>query len=220
MKHFLIGLVGIFIFGLLLWGSERTAIAYEDGVASLSGAFGTYCNICHNGGSGSVPQVAVTGAATVAPSATASYMLAITSTSPALQTVAGWDIMVAATYTDTLHAGVISGFDSGIAHLFNNELTHNAPLANDANGVATVNFDWTAPSTPGTYTIYFAGNSANNNGMNGAGDHAAAGSFEVVVSAPTQVGFLAGSAETAPLHLWLLLAILLLLTFKKVRRRA
>lgn len=48
------------------------------------------------------------------------------------------------------------------------ELTHPTP-ANMNGGEAEFGFTWTAPSTPGTYTIYMAGNAVNNNG-NANGD--------------------------------------------------
>lgn len=207
-----------FVLSLLLWGSNQTVAAYKDGVSNYSGGFGTYCNVCHAGGSGTVPQITVTGATTVAPSATVSYMLAITSTSPATQTVAGWDIAILDAGVN--YAGVISGFDSGVAHLLDDELTHTTPFVNDANGVAIVNFDWTAPNTPGTYTIYFSGNSANNNGANGAGDRAGVGTFEITVAGPTQVGLMEkSSAEVTSRYLLLLILPLLLLTLLSSRKR-
>jgi hypothetical protein len=45
------------------------------------------------------------------------------------------------------------------------ELTHTSPQTFE-NGVATFNFSYTAPTTPGVYTIFANGNSVNFNGIN------------------------------------------------------
>ncbi|MEN3026821.1 MAG: choice-of-anchor V domain-containing protein [Chlorobiota bacterium] len=64
------------------------------------------------------------------------------------------------------NAGSLSpGSGSGL-QLSNGELTHTQPRTMN-NGQASFNFSWTAPTTPGTYTLRAVGNAVNNNGNTG-----------------------------------------------------
>ncbi|MCS7177504.1 MAG: immunoglobulin domain-containing protein [Candidatus Kapabacteria bacterium] len=61
------------------------------------------------------------------------------------------------------NAGSLSpGSGSGL-QLSNNELTHTQPKTMSG-GQASFNFSWTAPTTPGTYTLRAVGNAVNGNG--------------------------------------------------------
>ncbi len=212
-------LSGLVLFAVALSVQTQGVSASSVGLSGWSGIdTGNDCSSCHTGGPGTtVPQMSVTGAAQVLPSATVSYMLAITSTSPMSQTVAGWNLKIADDMSE--NAGSIDGFDEATSRLEFGELTHVAPQMNDANGVVTVAFDWTAPSELGTYTIYYAGNSANNNGQNGAGDAGAVGSFDVTVSQELAVGLQGNSAEITSPYIWLLALPLLPITLYRLRKR-
>ena len=213
-------LIVVVCFALAAIGLNSTPVAASSvGLSGFSGINpGSDCSVCHTGGDGTtVPQIAVIGASQVEPSATVSFMLAITSTSPLSQTVAGWNVLVADAAENS--AGAISGFDAVASRLEFGELTHVAPQMNDANGAVTVAFDWTAPSEPGTYTIYYAGNSANNDGFNGDGDAGAAGSFEVNVAPTLAVGLSGTSAEIGPYTLPVLILSALALTTLLVAKR-
>lgn len=66
------------------------------------------------------------------------------------------------------NAGSLSPASGSGLQLSNGELTHTQPKTM-SNGQAAFSFTWTAPSTPGTYTLRAAGNAVNNNG-NTSGD--------------------------------------------------
>ena len=67
-------------------------------------------------------------------------------------------------------SNVNAGTYSAMSNCFSSggEITQPSP-ANMSNGEAEFGFTWTAPSTPGTYTLYMAGNAVNGNG-NANGD--------------------------------------------------
>lgn len=207
MKRTFVAASVLLIFTICLVVSDGTALASSFGVVGWSGANGGDCSTCHTGGAGSTtPIVVVDGNATVAPSGTVSYLLSITSTTPMTQTIAGWNIAVVDSSNQI--TGTLSGFDVTTARLETGELTHLMPQMNDANGVVQVAFDWNAPDTLGTYTIYVAANSANNDGSNGEGDATGLTTFEVTVAEQLEVGLAQVSAETYS-PLWLLPALLL-----------
>lgn len=219
MKQFLSAAAIVIMLAFGLWGTSQQAMASSIGITGWSGASGNDCSTCHTGGEGSTaPLVVVTGDATVSPSSTVMYMLAITSTSPATQTVAGWNMRVVDANTDVV--GTIGGFDNTVSRLEGGELTHVLPQMNDANGLVAVNFDWTAPATPGTYTIFVAANSANNNSANGPGDATGLTTFEITVAEELQVGLVENSAESFPPYLWLALTLLIPLTAARLRKRS
>lgn len=61
------------------------------------------------------------------------------------------------------NAGTLSPASGSGLQLSNGELTHTQPKAM-SNGQAAFSFSWTAPNTPGLYTLRAAGNAVNNNG--------------------------------------------------------
>ncbi|GBD07688.1 Endoglucanase C [bacterium HR21] len=63
------------------------------------------------------------------------------------------------------NAGSLSPASGSGLQLSNGELTHTQPKTM-SNGQAAFSFSWTAPSTPGLYTLRAAGNAVNNNGNN------------------------------------------------------
>ena len=62
------------------------------------------------------------------------------------------------------------------------QLTHSTVLTN-----GTVDFKWTAPSTPGTYTIKAAGNAVNGNNQKDAGDNWNTATATIIVGFPASV---------------------------------
>lgn len=167
--------VGLIV-GLL---GGRVAQAYSTGISGHSGNpatnGGMTCSACH--GSGQVPVVTLTGPTSVAPGSTHTYVLTVQSTDPGAQTHAGLDVSA------TNGALTTSGADT---QLMDGEITHTQPKANNASGLASFQFQWTAPMLPGSVTLYGAGNSVNLNG-NPGGDNPALANLAVTVESPTAV---------------------------------
>ena len=91
----LVLIIGGLVVGLL---GSRVAQAYSTGISGHSGNPGTNggmtCNACHGGGQ--VPVVTLTGPASVTPGSTHTYVLAVQSTNPSVQTYAGRDVSATA----------------------------------------------------------------------------------------------------------------------------
>lgn len=172
----LVLIIGGLVVGLL---GSRVAQAYSTGISGHSGNPGTNggmtCNACHGGGQ--VPVVTLTGPASVTPGSTHTYVLAVQSTNPSVQTYAGLDVSATAGNLAT------SGADTQV---MDGEITHTQPKANNASGVASFQFQWTAPTLPGSVTLYGAGNSVELNGYPG-GDNPGLASLVVTVESPTAV---------------------------------
>lgn len=207
---FMLMVFGLAVFMLSLLIAVPAAQATPGGVTDAHGGFGYSCNGCHIGGQ--TPLVGVSGSTNVQPSQTVMYMLAVTSTAPLLQTHAGWTIAVLD--DDLAAAGTLAPIAGDSGNQFvEDQLTHTAPRAN-VNGTATIPFKWTAPAASGTYTIYFAGNSVNNNwqtvGENGRdGDAAGLGTFTITVSEPMQVALVQHTAQTIDAGNYLIALIVL-----------
>jgi hypothetical protein len=133
------------------------------------------CNACHGGGQ--VPVVTLTGPATVTPGSTHTYVLAVQSTNPSAQAHAGLDVSATAGTLAT------AGADTQV---MDGEITHTQPKANNGSGVASFQFQWTAPLVPGSVTLYGAGNSVELNGYPG-GDSPGLDSLLVTVESPSAV---------------------------------
>ena len=180
--------VGLIVIVLSLLASAPVAHATPMGITDAHGGFGYSCNGCHQGGL--TPIVAISGDTVVQPSQTVMYMMAVTSTAPLSQTHAGWSIAILDADLD--FAGTLAPIAGDSSNQgVENQLTHTTPLTN-VNGIATIPFKWTAPAASGTYTLYFAANSVNNNwqtvGENGlSGDAAGIGTLTITVSEPMQV---------------------------------
>lgn len=219
LKRVVMAFVFVGAFSLMLWQANITVEASSIGVSGWSGADGSDCSTCHTGGEGtSVPQVTVSGDSTVEPSDTVTFMLAITSTNPLSQTIAGWNVKIA---DGTLqNAGTISGFDSDAGILEVGEFTHKMPAINDENGVVNVAFDWTAPVEAGTYTVFAAVNSANNDNSNGAGDAGATTTFQITVEDTVAVGLDSHSAETHLTLPRLLILVMVIATGSLLRKQS
>jgi PKD repeat protein len=90
----------------------------------------------------------------VAPGATNTYVLKI---SGGQSLFGGLDVSAT--------AGALAAFESG-TKLLNGEVTHTGPKA-VSSGAVSFSFRWTAPSTPGTASLYGAGLSSNGSGTGG-----------------------------------------------------
>lgn len=157
------------VVGLSLgWVSPGSANV--DGIVGASGKNGGfYCRNCHAGGT--APTVAVEGPTVMEVGSMATFRFRVRSQAPE-QVAAGLDVAVSAGML-----GVVP--DQGTRLQFN-EVTHDNPKMNDANGEASFEFTYQAPATPGTYTLFGAGCSVNSNLQTG-GDAAARATYEIVV---------------------------------------
>ncbi len=153
--------------------SMRNGITGYSGNPNSSNG-GSYCSLCHN--SGVIPTVTLTGSSSVTPGSLNSYQFSV---SGGQQNLAGFNVSANA---GTLQ--IITG-DTTIAKQ-NNELTHSKSAVTAA--VLTWNFKWLAPTIAGSYKLYGAGLSANND-QTTTGDNAAITSLTIVVAAngPTPV---------------------------------
>ncbi len=130
--------------------------ATSNGITGYSGmTSGKTCTSCHGTGA-AVPTVTVTGSSTVTAGATASYTVTITG-GPAVD----GSLDVAAS------GGTLAVVSAG-TKLSSGEIVHSAPAAFTSSGV-TYTFNWVAPATAGTYTLYVAGMSSNGSGSSGDG---------------------------------------------------
>ena len=144
------------------------AAAYSEGVVGYSGKQGAICTDCHGGGD--KPDVSVEGPAALAPGATGVYAFTVHAT-VSRQPGAGFNVAAS--------AGTLATNESG-EQVIAGELTQKTPKQVNASRNATWSFKWTAPAAPGTYTLYAAGNSVNNNDGTG-GDNARATTLAVSV---------------------------------------
>lgn len=124
---------------------------------SQLGCGGTGCHAPTAGTGTSVSMLGVSGTITMAAGTQRSFTAIVSHTT---QPAAGINISV------KNGAGVNSGeFTAGTGlQIMNGELTHTAPQAMQGTPhQAMFQFVWTAPATPGTYTLRAAGNAVNNN---------------------------------------------------------
>lgn len=139
----------------------------DNGYTSTSG---TSCGSCH-GNISTATTVAFPGAPTTA-IAGQTYNMQFT-ISHATFTKYGFNVYAS--------GGALAVVTSG-TKLSSSQLTHSTVLTN-----GTIDFKWTVPTTPGTYTIKGVGNAVNGNGNDDTGDKWNATSISVVVGFPTNV---------------------------------
>ena len=165
------------VFALVVFGSwffyTTGAVAEPRGIAGFSGANGSTCTVCHPAGvNPTVSLSAVSGSTTVAPGSVTSYRFTL-SGGPA----AGAGVDIAASN------GTIIDTNASGTRMAGSELVHSTPNSMSG-GSITWSFNWQAPTTPGTYTIYAAGMSTNGTGGT-SGDSTGTTSLQVTVSQPT-----------------------------------
>ena len=133
------------------------ATARTTGIVGYSGkSHGLFCSNagfgCHTTSSGtSAPLVRFDGPMQVDPDTDTTYRFVVTSQNKQVQIQAGFNVAASA---GTL--AVVSGQQERLDH---GELTHTGPKDNDANGESAWEFLWHAPTTPGIYVLFGAGNS-------------------------------------------------------------
>ncbi|HSM21267.1 MAG TPA: choice-of-anchor V domain-containing protein, partial [Rubrivivax sp.] len=200
------------VVGLAL--NATPSAAFSGGITGHSGNptinFGAACSACHGGGS--APVVELTGPAIVAPGSVHTYVLTVQSAAPAQQTAAGLNVSATAGLLASLGADT---------QVLDDEITQTAPKANDGSGLASFSFQWTAPATAQTLTLYAAGNSVDLDGFP-FGDDGANTALVIEVTDPTAVrlaGFEASSPDWAAPALVAAL-LLLLACLAIVYRRA
>jgi hypothetical protein len=153
---------------------HAAARALPNGITGYSGKQNQTCNQCHVGGT--APDVSFVGPDTLATNEVGTFQFVVTSQTPPVQDGAGFNV---AAQAGTL--AIIAG--EGERRAGDGELTHTEPKENEA-GVAMWSFTWKAPTQPGTYRLFGAGNSVNQNGQS-SGDRARTTRFDVdVVAAP------------------------------------
>jgi hypothetical protein len=144
------------------------ALAHATGISGYSGKQGPSCTQCHAGGT--APSVNLNGPAMLLTGASATYTLTISGGAGAR---AGFNAAQDSNATFIAGAG---------QKMLSGELTHSTPASFNA-GQASFSFTVTAPSSPGTFTLYVAGNSVNNN-TNDMGDLSATTRLLITVADP------------------------------------
>ena len=114
------------------------------------------CANCHGGGQ--TPDVAFEGPTEMLPGATATFRFVVQSNG-ASQRHSGLGVAASGGVL-----AIIEGQGTRLMQVEGGaELVHTAAKQNSS-GKSTFDFNWTAPSTPGFYSLYGAGNSVNRNG--------------------------------------------------------
>jgi hypothetical protein len=153
--------------------------------ASGGGYTGGSCGGCHSGGA--AVTLSLTGPTSLAPGATGTYQLAITSTS----TSGGLDVKATA---GTFGLG---GSQSALTQLSGSDVTHTAAKAEDAvSHNVLFSFTWTAPLAFTSATLTAHGAGVNGNG-GPSGDAASSTTLIVSVAATPTATATASSTRTA-----------------------
>jgi hypothetical protein len=184
---------------LICIAAVRPASAETSGISGYSGMDGG--KYCSNGGFGChsteditrQPTVRFEGPAHLDPGAIGTYRFVVVSGAPDTQIAAGLDIAAG--------AGSLIVVDGEQTQLLEGEITHTGPKDNDTSGEAAWQFQWQAPTEPGDYVLFGAGNSVDYFGS-AAGDWGAITTILVTVGevAPTATASAAATptATTEP----------------------
>jgi hypothetical protein len=138
---------GVLFLGMMLYATY--VFALSTGMTGVTRKNGIGCT-CHNPSPTTGVIVTINGPAELSPNQTAQYTVTVQG-GPAVR--AGTDIAAS--------AGVLTPASSALQTV-GDELTHTTPQS-FVGGSATFTFNYTAPGTPGSYTIYANGNSVNFN---------------------------------------------------------
>ena len=149
------------------------ALAHEGGITGYSGKSSSNCTDCHNGGT--TPTVSFTGPSTLATGATGTYTFEVKG---GAGSVGGLDIAVSGT------SAKLAVVDAK-TKLASKEITHTAAKS-FSSGSVSWQFDVTAPSSAGSFTIYGYGVSANGDDSPD-GDNAAGATLSVSVSSSSAI---------------------------------
>lgn len=157
--------------------SRRPLQAFSSGAVGYHGGSGVTCGGCHRGGI--APTAMLTGTTTLSADTLGEYILSIQSSAPLSQTHAGFNVAILDSNKQAV--GTLIATDDTTKLQFG-ELTHTAPKENDATGQTSFAFSWQAPPRAGSYTLYFAANSVNNN-HSSSGDAPHLGTLIITVEA-------------------------------------
>ncbi|MDH3457882.1 MAG: hypothetical protein OER90_13670, partial [Gemmatimonadota bacterium] len=133
------------------------------------------CGDCHNSPNDPAPTVTLAGPTTVAPGATETYTLTITPADDGTSDAVGGGLNVSAS-GGTLIAGTGTSVEG------DGELTHTGPKLVPLLDPVSWDYQWTAPGTAGTETMYGAGLSIND-GNGSSNDEWNVTTLEIVVQA-------------------------------------
>ncbi len=122
-------------------------LGFSGGITGMTQKNGSGCT-CH-GPSNSGVTVEIVGPSTLTPGEKGNYLV----------TIAGGPL-AAAGVNVAVSNGTLEASTGGGLQLISGELTHQTPRA-PASGTTTFNFAYTAPSTPGSATLFATGNSVN-----------------------------------------------------------
>ena len=161
----------LLVFGVLNLGAFPTGITGVTMKGSTPGC------TCHGASPSPGVSVVLSGASTLAPSQTGAYALQV-SGGPLLS--AGTNIAAS--------AGSLSAVDASL-QLLAGELTHTQPKA-PSGEVVRFDFNYTAPASTGTVTLYANGNSVNLSGTNIGDQWNFANNFTITVQPSTGVASL------------------------------
>jgi hypothetical protein len=158
---------------------STAAHANSGGISGRSGKQGISCmNGCHgdNSPSPNAPTVQLIGPSRLDIGTTGDYALILRG-GPARE--GGMNVAVSD------NGGTLMPGPALELKLLNGELTHKSPKTVPDNGSGELRFDFklTAPNTPGTVTLYGAGNSVDDDGYE-RGDHSAAQTLQIQVIDP------------------------------------
>ncbi len=156
------------ILAMALCVASFTAHAEPSGYSGRASATSAGCGTCHGGSASSATTVSLLGGAptSVLPGSTTQFTIVV---AHATQRVAGVDIAVRTTATGSTAAGTLAVIAGQGTRLRQGEVTQSTPKTM-SNGQATFTFNWTAPTTEGTYYLQAVGNACNGNGSDDSGD--------------------------------------------------
>jgi hypothetical protein len=156
------------------------AFARSAGIVGYSGREDFFCTECHGDSGVAAPTVRFDGPTTVDPGATITYAFIIARNDDSL-VAAGFNVSASA---GTLAVGDDTGVRTGtVGRPVVTELTHTLPRDFDDNGAAAFGFTWTAPTTPGQYVLFGAGNAVNLDFSEVTGDMSATAVLMIQVGA-------------------------------------
>ena len=163
-----------FVICLSIVTSPALLLAKPEGKVQKSGKQGSYCNSCHNSpGDSTAPTVSFGAEVEIFAGQKKNFTFKIERTSES-HTKCGFNIAA--------DAGTLSAESPNIRKQ-SGELTHTAPWGyDDSTDLCIFPFQWTAPDELGTYTLYAAGNSVNDNDAT-SGDFPATTTVEIEVVA-------------------------------------
>jgi hypothetical protein len=183
--------------GLTLQLLTAPALGETSGISGVSGMNnGLFCSnagfSCHSTEDITrEPTVRFEGPAQLDPGAVGTYRFVVESNAPETQIAAGLDVAAS--------GGTLLIIDGQQTQILDGELTHTGPKDNDANGDASWQFQWQAPTQPGTYMLFGAGNSVDFFGS-ASGDQAAITVLQIAVGvvAATPTATAAPTATVPP----------------------